>query len=125
MIESFRENGLNARPNTSHLKISRLELLLASVFHNLNKRLPTTQQVDTDKSISLLLHFLLSAYDRFAFLQFKSLDEKNIFKKNYRQNLGRVTIFAVKVGLSTLCVGKFLDKLKCIVRNYVHSKIFG
>lgn len=76
MIESFRENGLNARPNTSHLKISRLELLLASVFHNLNKRLPTTQQVDTDKSISLLLHFLLSAYDRFTFLQFKAWMKK-------------------------------------------------
>lgn len=46
------------------LKTSRLELLLTSVFHNLNKRLPTAQQIDTDKSISMLLSFLLGAYDR-------------------------------------------------------------
>jgi hypothetical protein len=79
MIESFRENGLNAIAGGSHLKISRLELLLTSVFHSrfghfithfkyaktdLNKRLAANQQVDTDKSIATLLHFLLSAYDR-------------------------------------------------------------
>lgn len=68
MIESFRENGLNAMPTSAHLKISRLELLLTSVFHNLNKRLPTTQQIDTDKSISMLLSFLLGVYDRLDFV---------------------------------------------------------
>lgn len=46
------------------VKISRLELLLATIFHNLNKRLPSGQHIDTDKSISLLLSFLVGAYDR-------------------------------------------------------------
>lgn len=64
MIESFRENGLNGMPTSTHLKVSRLELLLTSVYHNLNKRLPTTQHIDTDSSISMLLCFLLSVYDR-------------------------------------------------------------
>lgn len=46
------------------MKISRLELLLATIFHNLNKRLPTAQHINTDKSISLLLSFLIGAYDK-------------------------------------------------------------
>ncbi|KAL3100925.1 hypothetical protein niasHS_001385 [Heterodera schachtii] len=98
MIESFRENGLNAMATSANLKISRLELLLTSVFHNLNKRLPTNQQIDTDKSIATLLHFLLSAYDR--------------------QYIGRLTVFSVKVGLATLCAGKLVDKLR-----YMFSQI--
>ncbi|KAI3413406.1 hypothetical protein GPALN_010900 [Globodera pallida] len=98
MIESFRENGLNAMATGANLKISRLELLLTSVFHNLNKRLPTNQQIDTDKAIATLLHFLLSAYDR--------------------QHIGRLTVFAVKVGLATLCAGKLVDKLR-----YMFSQI--
>jgi hypothetical protein len=64
MIESFRENGLNAVAVRAEVKASRLELLLTSVFHNLNKRLPTAQHIDTDKSIALLLSFLIGAYDR-------------------------------------------------------------
>uniref|UniRef100_A0A1I8BS58 ZZ-type domain-containing protein n=1 Tax=Meloidogyne hapla TaxID=6305 RepID=A0A1I8BS58_MELHA len=98
MIESFRENGLNAIASNGNLKVSRLELLLTSIFHNLNKRLPASQQVDTDRSIATLLHFLLSAYDR--------------------QHLGRLTVFAIKVGLATLCAGKLVDKLR-----YVFSQI--
>ncbi|VDM92367.1 unnamed protein product, partial [Litomosoides sigmodontis] len=92
MIESFRENGLNALPVTSQVKISRLELLLATIFHNLNKRLPTAQHIDTDKSISLLLSFLVGAYDR--------------------QQTGRLTVFAIKIALATLCAGKLMDKLR-------------
>ncbi|EFO23669.1 hypothetical protein LOAG_04814 [Loa loa] len=92
MIESFRENGLNALPITSQVKISRLELLLATIFHNLNKRLPGAQHIDTDKSISLLLSFLVGAYDR--------------------QQSGRLTVFAIKIALATLCAGKLMDKLR-------------
>ncbi|CAD5207092.1 unnamed protein product [Bursaphelenchus okinawaensis] len=98
MIEAFRENGLNAMPITASLKLSRLELLLTSIFHNLNKRLPTSQHVDTDKSISSLLSFMLGAYDR--------------------QHINRVTVFATKIGLATLCAGKLVDKLR-----YVFSQI--
>lgn len=93
MIEAFRENALNSMPITATLKISRLELLLTSIFHNLNKRLPTSQHVDTDKSISALLSFMLGTYDR--------------------QHANRLTVFATKIGLATLCAGKLVDKLRC------------
>ncbi|VDN05545.1 unnamed protein product [Thelazia callipaeda] len=98
MIESFRENGLNALPITSQVKISRLELLLATIFHNLNKRLPSAQHIDTDKSISLLLSFLVGAYDR--------------------QQTGRLTVFSIKIALATICAGKLMDKLR-----YVFSQV--
>lgn len=37
MIESFRENGLNAIASNGNLKVSRLELLLTSIFHSEGK----------------------------------------------------------------------------------------
>ncbi|MFH4977741.1 hypothetical protein AB6A40_004450 [Gnathostoma spinigerum] len=92
MIESFRENGLNALPITTQVKTSRLELLLATVFHNLNKRLPNVQHIDTDNSISLLLSFLIGAYDR--------------------HHTGRLAVFSIKIALATMCAGKLLDKLR-------------
>lgn len=98
MIESFRENGLNALPIVTQVKISRLELLLTTIFHNLNKRLPSAQHIDTDKSISLLLSFLVGAYDR--------------------QQTGRLTVFSIKIALATICAGKLVDKLR-----YVFSQI--
>ncbi|KAE9554082.1 hypothetical protein FO519_002724 [Halicephalobus sp. NKZ332] len=112
MIESFRENGLNAMSPSAHLKISRLELLLTSVFHSLNKRLPTAQHIDTDKSISTLLSFLLGAYDR----QDEFLGSAKTL--NFRQKIGRLTVFSVKVAMATLCAGKLVDKLR-----YIFSQI--
>ncbi|KAI6225820.1 Dystrobrevin [Aphelenchoides besseyi] len=102
MIEAFRENGLNALPINGNLKMSRLELLLTSIFHNLNKRLPTSQHVDTDRSISLLLSFMLGTYDR--------------------QHISRLTVFATKVGLATLCAGKLVDKLRCKLKREYEAK---
>ncbi|CAD6184936.1 unnamed protein product [Caenorhabditis auriculariae] len=98
MIESFRENGLNAMPVHALIKTSRLELLLTTIFHNLNKRLVASQHVDTDSSISMLLSFLLGAYDK--------------------QNSGRLTVFSVKIALATICAGKLVDKLR-----YMFSQI--
>uniref|UniRef100_A0A0N5AL34 Dystrobrevin n=1 Tax=Syphacia muris TaxID=451379 RepID=A0A0N5AL34_9BILA len=92
IIESFRENALNAVPTDTQVKISRLELLLTTIFHNLNKRLPNAQHIDTDKSISLLLSFLVGAYDR--------------------QQSGRFTVFSIKIALATICAGKLVDKLR-------------
>ncbi|KAK0426155.1 hypothetical protein QR680_009559 [Steinernema hermaphroditum] len=94
MIESFRENGLNALPTHAQVKTSRLELLLTTIFHNLNKRLPTAQHIDTDRSIALLLSFLLGAYDR--------------------QRAGRLTVFSIKIALATICAGKLVDKLRYV-----------
>ncbi|CAB3408667.1 unnamed protein product [Caenorhabditis bovis] len=98
MIEAFRENGLNALPLHTVIKTSRAELLLTTVFHNLNKRLVSSQHVDTDNSISLLLAFLLGAYDK--------------------QHTGRLTVFSIKIALATLCAGKLVDKLR-----YIFSQI--
>lgn len=98
VIESFRENGLNAVEYVSEVKISRMELLLSTIYHNLNKRLPANQQIDTDRAISLLLSFLLAAYDR--------------------DNVGKLRVFSIKIALASLCAGKLLDKLR-----YVFSQI--
>ncbi|CAJ0949139.1 unnamed protein product, partial [Mesorhabditis belari] len=98
MIDSFRENGLNALPIYVQIKASRVELLLTSIFHNLNKRLVSSQHIDTDKSISLLLSFLLGAYDK--------------------QQTGRLSIFSIKIALATICAGKLVDKLR-----YMFSQI--
>ncbi|GMT01871.1 hypothetical protein PENTCL1PPCAC_24045, partial [Pristionchus entomophagus] len=98
MIEAFRENGLNALPVHSQVKSSRLELLLTTVFHNLNKRLDPSNQIDTDRSITLLQSFLLGAYDK--------------------QQTGRLTVFSIKIALATICAGKLVDKLR-----YIFSQI--
>ncbi|KAF8367224.1 dyb-1 [Pristionchus pacificus] len=98
MIEAFRENGLNALPVHSQVKSSRLELLLTTVYHNLNKRLDPSQQIDTDRSITLLQSFLLGAYDK--------------------QQTGRLTVFSIKIALATICAGKLVDKLR-----YIFSQI--
>ena len=64
VIEAFRENGLNTLEPQSEVSVARLETLVSSLYHNLNKRLPTAQQVPVDSKAGLLLNWLLSAYTR-------------------------------------------------------------
>lgn len=63
VIEAFRENGLNAMDLNAELSVARLEVVLSTIFYQLNKRMPTTHQINVEQSISLLLNFLLAAYD--------------------------------------------------------------
>lgn len=62
VIEAFRENGLNTLEPQTEVNISRLEMLVSSLYHNLNKRLPLAQQVHVETLSGLLLNWLLSAY---------------------------------------------------------------
>lgn len=62
VIEAFRENGLNTLEPQAEVNVSRLETLVSSLYHNLNKRLPLAQQVHVESHSSLLLNWLLSAY---------------------------------------------------------------
>jgi hypothetical protein len=62
IIEAFRENGLNTLEPQTEVNVSRLEMLISSLYHNLNKRLPLAQQVHVESLTSLLLNWLLSAY---------------------------------------------------------------
>lgn len=64
MIEAFRDNGLNTLEHGTELCVSRLETIVSSIYYQLNKRLPTTYQINVQQSISLLLNFLLAAHDR-------------------------------------------------------------
>lgn len=64
VIEAFRENGLNTLEPQSEVSVARLETLVSSLYHNLNKRLTTSQQVPVDSKASLLLNWLLSAYSK-------------------------------------------------------------
>lgn len=63
VIEAFRENGINTMDLNADLSVARLEMVLSTIFYQLNKRMPTTHQISVEQSISLLLNFLLAAYD--------------------------------------------------------------
>ncbi|XP_015588903.1 dystrobrevin beta isoform X3 [Cephus cinctus] len=98
VIEAFRENGLNMLEPSSTLGVSRLETLLSSLFHALNKRVPVSQQAKVDATTALLMNWLLAAY---------TSGENN-----------KITVFSVKVALATLCAGKLMDKFR-----YIYSQI--
>lgn len=63
IIEVFRENRLNSMDLNTEFTVSHLQAILSTIFYQLNKRLPTTHQINVDQSISYLLNFLLAAYD--------------------------------------------------------------
>ncbi|XP_022783503.1 dystrobrevin beta-like isoform X3 [Stylophora pistillata] len=92
MIEAFRENGLNTLDHNTELHETRLEAIVSSIFYALNKRLPTTNYIDVERSISLVTNWLLYAYDSDA--------------------IGRIRVLSVKTALSTLCAGRLVDKLR-------------
>ncbi|KAM3604279.1 uncharacterized protein V6R79_008795 [Siganus canaliculatus] len=94
VIESFRENGINTVDLNHDLSVARLEVVLSTIFYQLNKRMPTTHQINVEQSISLLLNFLLAAYDP--------------------EGHGKISVFVVKTTLATICGGKILDKLRYI-----------
>uniref|UniRef100_A0A1A9W3Q0 Dystrobrevin n=1 Tax=Glossina brevipalpis TaxID=37001 RepID=A0A1A9W3Q0_9MUSC len=83
VIEAFRENGLNTLEPQSDVSVARLETLVSSLYHNLNKRLPTSQQVPVDSKAGLLLNWLLAAYTS--------------------DNSGKIRVFSIKVALATMC----------------------
>uniref|UniRef100_A0A5F9D6N3 ZZ-type domain-containing protein n=1 Tax=Oryctolagus cuniculus TaxID=9986 RepID=A0A5F9D6N3_RABIT len=94
MIEAFRDNGLNTLDHTAETSVSRLETVISSIYYQLNKRLPSTHQISVEQSISLLLNFMIAAYDS--------------------EGRGKLTVFSVKAMLATMCGGKMLDKLRYI-----------
>ncbi|XP_036405109.1 dystrobrevin, beta a isoform X4 [Megalops cyprinoides] len=98
MIEAFRDNGLNTLDHNTEINVSRLETIISSIYYQLNKRLPTTHQISVEQSISLLLNFMVAAYDS--------------------EGHGKLTVFSVKSMLATMCGGKIVDKLR-----YVFSQI--
>ncbi|XP_075877664.1 dystrobrevin alpha isoform X6 [Nelusetta ayraudi] len=98
VIEAFRENGINTMDLNADLSVARLEMVLSTIFYQLNKRMPTTHQISVEQSISLLLNFLLAAYDP--------------------EGHGKISVFVVKTALATICGGKILDKLR-----YIFSQI--
>nr|XP_051707953.1 dystrobrevin alpha isoform X1 [Oryctolagus cuniculus]XP_051707954.1 dystrobrevin alpha isoform X1 [Oryctolagus cuniculus]XP_051707955.1 dystrobrevin alpha isoform X1 [Oryctolagus cuniculus]XP_051707956.1 dystrobrevin alpha isoform X1 [Oryctolagus cuniculus]XP_051707957.1 dystrobrevin alpha isoform X1 [Oryctolagus cuniculus]XP_051707958.1 dystrobrevin alpha isoform X1 [Oryctolagus cuniculus]XP_051707959.1 dystrobrevin alpha isoform X1 [Oryctolagus cuniculus]XP_051707960.1 dystrobrevin alph len=94
VIEALRENALNNLDPNTELNVARLEAVLSTIFYQLNKRMPTTHQIHVEQSISLLLNFLLAAFDP--------------------EGHGKISVFAVKMALATLCGGKIMDKLRYI-----------
>ncbi|KAM6148843.1 dystrobrevin alpha isoform 3-T3 [Erethizon dorsatum] len=94
VIEALRENALNNLDPNIELNVARLEAVLSTIFYQLNKRMPTTHQINVEQSISLLLNFLLAAFDP--------------------EGHGKISVFAIKMALATLCGGKIMDKLRYI-----------
>ncbi|XP_029308743.1 dystrobrevin alpha isoform X9 [Cottoperca gobio] len=98
IIEAFRENGINNMDLSAELSVARLEVVLSTIFYQLNKRMPTTHQINVEQSVSLLLNFLLASYDP--------------------ESHGKICVFVVKMAVATICGGKILDKLR-----YIFSQI--
>ncbi|XP_026880534.2 dystrobrevin, beta b isoform X5 [Electrophorus electricus] len=98
MIEAFRDNGLSTLDHSAEINVSRLETILSSIFYQLNKRLPTTHQINVEQSIGLLLNFMVATYDS--------------------EGHGKLTVFSMKSMLATMCGGKIVDKLR-----YIFSQI--
>lgn len=98
MIEAFRENGLNTLSLSDELSLTRVDAILSSVFYQLNKRLPSTHQINIDQALMATSNFLQLAYDDGV--------------------SNKVNVFALKVALSTMCAGKLNDKLR-----YIFSQI--
>ncbi|KAF7201402.1 transcript variant X6, partial [Nothobranchius furzeri] len=98
MIEAFRDNGLNTLDHNAEISVSRLETILSSIYYQLNKRLPTTHQINVEQSIGLLLNFMVATYDS--------------------ESHGKLTVFSMKSMLATMCGGKIVDKLR-----YIFSQI--
>uniref|UniRef100_A0A8C5GZH8 Dystrobrevin n=1 Tax=Gouania willdenowi TaxID=441366 RepID=A0A8C5GZH8_GOUWI len=98
MIEAFRDNGLNTLDHNAEINVSRLETILSSIYYQLNKRLPTTHQINVEQSIGLLLNFMVATYDS--------------------ESHGKLTVFSMRAMLATMCGGKIVDKLR-----YVFSQI--
>ncbi|XP_050668147.1 dystrobrevin beta isoform X2 [Leptidea sinapis] len=95
VIEAFRENALNTLEPNACVNVTRLETLVSSLYHNLNKRLPPANQVSVESCSALLLNWLLSAYST-------------------GENVGKIRVFSIKVALATMCAGKLMDKLRYI-----------
>ncbi|XP_036448120.1 dystrobrevin alpha isoform X5 [Colossoma macropomum] len=102
VIEAFRENGLNTMDLNTEFSVARLEAILSTIFYQLNKRMPTTHQINVEQSILLLLNFLLAAYDP--------------------EGQGKISAFVVKMALATLCGGKISDKLRYIFSQIADPK---
>ncbi|XP_077283392.1 dystrobrevin isoform X2 [Arctopsyche grandis] len=100
VIEAFRENGLNTLEPQCEVSVARLETLLSSLYHSLNKRLPPAHQVRAAHCCALLLNWLLAAYCPPG------------------ENVGKIRVFSIKVALATMCAGKLVDKLR-----YVFSQV--
>uniref|UniRef100_A0A336MUA2 CSON007154 protein n=1 Tax=Culicoides sonorensis TaxID=179676 RepID=A0A336MUA2_CULSO len=98
VIEAFRENGLNTLDPQNEISVSKLETLISSLYHNLNKRLPIAQHVPVESKASVLLNWLLSAY--------------------CGADCGKIRVFSIKVALAIMCAGKIVDKLR-----YIFSQI--
>ncbi|XP_028393726.1 dystrobrevin beta-like isoform X2 [Dendronephthya gigantea] len=98
MIEAFRENNLHVLDHESDIHESRLEAVLSSIFYALNKRIPSTTDIDVERCIALVKHWLLYAYDSDA--------------------NDRIRVLSVKASLSMLCSGRQVDKLR-----YVFSQV--
>ncbi|MEQ2189710.1 hypothetical protein GOODEAATRI_028117 [Goodea atripinnis] len=105
VIEAFRENGLNTMDLNAELAVARLEVVLSTLFYQLNKRMPTTHQISVEQSVSLLLNFLLAAYNP--------------------EGHGKISVFVAKMALASICGGKILDKLRCKKINVLISDSAG
>lgn len=126
MIEAFRENGLHGMDPSAKLTEAKVRSLLKSLYDNLQKRLPPSQQqpnsgpnTNSSSSSSSLMPPGNSSSGlpggSHSALQVKSeLLLTFLWRALVSGSSDRVKVRAIKTALATLCAGKLMDKLRYI-----------
>ena len=95
VIETFRENNLHTLDILYEIDLTRLELILTNMYKQLNKRLSIAQHINIETMSLLLTSWLLNLFDL--------------------QKINKIKLFSLKIALTTLCSGRLIDKIKCIL----------
>ncbi len=115
MIEAFRERGLHGLDPNSKLPENKVRALLASLYGDLQKRLPPGASTSASASSQ---HALMSqASSSSSAPNFLKAKENLLFSFLWRAlrsspHSDRLRVRTLKAALATLCVGKLMDKLR-------------
>ncbi|CAF0951516.1 unnamed protein product [Didymodactylos carnosus] len=91
----------NRQPLQYMITSSRLTTFLTSVYTNLNKRLPSSQQLNVEQCVKCSTAWFLFVYDS--------------------QYLQAIRLNSFKVALILLCAGKLIDKMKYLFTTNAQS----
>jgi hypothetical protein len=98
--------------NEQYLSINRLQTFLTSIYTNLNKRLPSSQQI---------LHIENCVHSAIAWFLY-------VYNINESSNQYSIRFNSFRVVLVLLCTGKLVDKMRHLFTSYSsssHSLTYG
>ncbi len=117
MIEAFRERGLHGMDPNAKLPENKVRALLASLYGDLQKRLPPSTQHQTGGGTASAAggaDGAAAAAGHSGFLQAKENLLFNFLWRALRSSPAsdRLRVRTLKAALATLCTGKLMDKLR-------------